>query len=297
MYKTITISEEGTVGSIVLNRPEARNAISAQLISDLEAAARYFDDQRRIKVVVISAVGPSFCAGADLVEFSQARDPSYMRQTADAGRRMGQIIAAMRPITVAAVRGHCIGGGVVLMMACDFRYASTESSFRLPEAELGLPFVWGGAAWLTREIGASKAIELILTGKELSGTAAEACGLINQAVDDASLNAVVEHLVQTLSSRSALILETTKAQIAAAKQALCVCADGHAYSDAHAINTAVTDPESVRIREQYLAHVAERSVGIADQPSPSFLMRPLGTAEQGATEPGSHEEPDHPRHF
>jgi len=257
MYKTIVIQEDGAVGSILLNRPEARNAFSVQLINDLEAAARHFDAQKHIKVVLISGAGPSFCAGADLVEFSQADDSSGMRHTVDAGRRMIQAIAAMRAITVAEVRGHCVGGGVVLMMACDFRYAATEAQFRLPEAELGLPFAWGGTAWLTREIGPLLTAELILTGRQLSGEAAEACGLVNRAVIDAKLSALVAQQIQTLSSRPAVILETTKAQIAAAKQAL--CADGYAYSDSHALNTALMDSESILLRNRYLSRIAVRS--------------------------------------
>jgi enoyl-CoA hydratase/carnithine racemase len=261
MYKTIAIHEDGAVGSILLNRPEARNAFSIQLISELEAAAKHFDAQKHIKVVVISAAGPSFCAGADLAEFSLAGDSSGIRHTVDAGRRMIQTIAAMRAITVAEVRGHCVGGGVVLMMACDFRYAATEAQFRLPEAELGLPFAWGGTAWLTREIGPLLTAELILTGRQLSGEAAEACRLINRSVTDATLSALVEEQTLALISRPAIILETTKAQIAAAKQAL--CADGYAYSDSHALHSALTDSESMLVRDRYLARIATRSAGAA----------------------------------
>lgn len=258
MYPTISIHEDGPVGSILLNRPEARNAINAQLASDLAAAARHFDAQKHVKVVMISGAGSSFCAGGDVLEFAEMPDASSMRRTVDAGRRMSQAIAAMRAITVAQVRGNCLGGGLALMMACDFRYASVSAQFRLPEADLGLPFAWGGAAWLAREIGPLLAIELILTGRELSGADAAAYGLVNSAVPEEDLNDLVNQQVRTLSSRPVIILEVAKAQIAAAKQSL--CSDAYAYSDSHVLHTALTDPESMQVRERYLADISGRPV-------------------------------------
>src|SRR5690606_384772 len=114
-----------------------------------------------VKVVVITGAVPSFSAGFDL------RDPSWAElgppeTSARVGRAMAESIGGMRAVTVAAIRGHCIGGGVVLASACDLRVASESARFRIPEVDLGVPLYWTGVPRLVRELGPAVTKDLIM---------------------------------------------------------------------------------------------------------------------------------------
>lgn len=247
---TITVSASGGIGHLRLNRPAARNAFNRELIDALAEASQWFDRQPQIKVVIVSGEGKSFCAGFDLSQFSANSNAEDVRASVEAGRRMIQIISKMRATTIAAVHGHCIGGGWLLMLACDFRYASNCASFRLPEADIGIPLAWGAVPWLTREAGSLLASELILTCRELGAAEALSRGMVNGVFDASALMAEVTAVADRLSLHSPLILETTKAQLAAAKQSL--CPDGYGFTDAHVLYSALSDEASVRARNRYL---------------------------------------------
>ena len=228
-----------------------RNAFNRGLIDALTGAARWFDDQQEdIKVVIITGEGKSFCAGFDLAQFSPLSNPEVVRASVDAGRKMVQAIAKMRATTIAAVHGHCIGGGVLLAMACDFRYASTCAKFAVPETDLGIPLAWGGVPWLTREMGGMSAMEFILTCCEWSAAEAFSHGMVNRVVERENLFSDVTVLAERLARHSPFILETTKAQVLAAKQDL--CSDAHSFADAHLLHSALVDERSKQAREEYL---------------------------------------------
>ena len=250
--ETITVTYSGAVGHIRLNRPAVRNAFDRGLIDALTSAARWFDDEQEdIKVVILSGEGKSFCAGFDLAQFSPLSNPEAVRSSVDAGRKMVQTIAKMRAITIAAVHGHCIGGGVLLAMACDFRYASACAKFALPETDLGIPLAWAGVPWLTREMGTLFAMEFILTCCEWSAAEAFSRGMLNSVVEPDRLISDVTTLAERLACHSPFILETTKAQFLAAKQDL--CSDAHSFADAHLLHSALVDERSKLARKEYLA--------------------------------------------
>lgn len=251
MYKYLKVVQNGPVGEIRLNRPEVRNAFNKELIEEIETAALRFDRQHDVKVVIISGEGLSFCSGFDLKQFSSTTDPAEVRATVDAGRRMSQMVARMRAITVAAVKGHCVGGGVVLMMACDFRLASESARFSLPETDIGIPLAWGGVPALVRETSALFAIDFILTCRTVDGHEAMQRGMVSEVIADNELRDRAEALARRLTRHSPLVLESTKAQIVAARQAL--CPDTHAFSEAHVLHSALLDPDSQQARAQYLA--------------------------------------------
>jgi len=250
MYQYLSVTQSGAIGEIRLNRPEVLNAFNQELIEEIESAARWFDRLSDIKVVIVAGEGRSFCAGFDLKQFSSQASPSEVRATVDAGRRMAQAVGRMRAITVAAVQGHCIGGGVVLMGACDFRLAASSASFSLPETDIGIPLAWGGVPALVREMGPLFAAEFILTCRAMKADEALRRGLVNDVVADADLGDRAKALASRLARHSALILETTKSQLVATRQAL--CADTHAYADAHLLHSALLDPASQQARAMYL---------------------------------------------
>ena len=159
---------EGDVGRIVLNRPECMNALDPDTLDQLLLAARQLDESA-VRVVVIEGEGRAFSVGADLNAFasliSRAPKPSgeELRAIEGQGRAMVDTISRMRAVTVASTHGYAIGGGLLLMLACDLRVAEADTVMSIPEVAIGIPLAWGGVPILTREIGASTARYLIMT--------------------------------------------------------------------------------------------------------------------------------------
>jgi enoyl-CoA hydratase/carnithine racemase len=129
---------------------------------------------------------------------------------------MAEAIGGMRALTIASIRGHCIGGGMVLAAACDLRVASTTATFRLPEVDLGVPLYWTGVPRLLRELGPALTKELILTGRSVDAEEAKAIRFVNRVVDDAVLADAVDALAIELAAKPAHVITTTKAQVDAA---------------------------------------------------------------------------------
>lgn len=257
-FGCLRLSSSGAVGHIRLDRPDVLNAFNGELIDQLLEAAAWFDRQQGVKVVVVSGEGTSFCSGFDLKQFSATADPEEVRSIVDAGRRMVQAIAKMQAITIAAVHGNCIGGGLVLALACDFRYAARSARFKLPEADIGIPLAWGGVPWLMREVGPVLAADLILGCREVTAAEAHGWRLFNDVLDDETLSASVADIAERLCRHAPMVLKTTKAQIAAAKQSL--CSDGYAFTDAHVLYSALLDTDAANARDEYLKKTREKVI-------------------------------------
>jgi enoyl-CoA hydratase/carnithine racemase len=151
-FATLEVGVEGSIGRLRLNRPEKLNPLGADALRELAAAARWFDAQAGVKVVVVRGAGRAFSAGADLASFSGAAQGSP-REAADLGREMADALEEMRALTIAAIHGWCVGGALVLAAACDLRVAADDARFSIPEVDLGIPLAWGGIPRLVREIG------------------------------------------------------------------------------------------------------------------------------------------------
>lgn len=269
---SVRVIGDGPIGRIALNRPRVRNAFNRSLIDELIEAARWLDRQRQVKVVIVSGEGRSFCSGFDLKQFSAAASPEDVREVIDAGRQMVETIARMRAITIASVQGSCVGGGVVLMLACDFRFASTGAEFFLPETDLGIPLAWGGVPWLMREVGPTLAADLILSCRRVAAKEALDVRLINAIHDEESLVEQVDAYARRLCRHSSIVLEATKAQLVAAKRSL--SPDQYTYSDAHIAYSALRDREALEGRSRHLAGMAPaRAAPIDGLRSPSERSR------------------------
>jgi enoyl-CoA hydratase/carnithine racemase len=188
-FETIKAEIDGALGRLTLNRPERLNAMNRAMLRELVEAARWFDEQREVRVVVVSGAGRAFCAGADLkdspaLEAVAASEKSwlYRREAAQYGRRMADAIEQMRATTIARLHGHIVGGGVVLAAACDLRIASEDARFSIPEIELGIPLAWGGIPRLVREIGPAMTKELVMTCRQFTPQEAKAMGFVNRVV-------------------------------------------------------------------------------------------------------------------
>jgi enoyl-CoA hydratase/carnithine racemase len=250
-FSTIEVQASGTRGSITLNRPEKLNPLSTLTLAELAEAAHWLDRQSEIRVVVLSGRGRAFSAGADVASFAGGEpDAPTARQAADAGRLMAEAIGEMRAVTIAAIHGHCVGGGVVLAAACDLRLAAQSTRFSIPEVDLGIPLAWGGIPRLVREIGPAMTKELVLSCRAFTAEEARGLGLINRVLPDDELDRATGQLADELARKSPLTLTATKLAVNAAAEELASTAG--AWSDADLLLSAFADPESRRVGREYI---------------------------------------------
>jgi enoyl-CoA hydratase/carnithine racemase len=212
--ETVTVRRrvDGPIGRIELARPGKLNALDRSTLEGLTAAAEWFDGHPEVKVVVVSAEGPSFSAGFDLADPSW-RELGPPERSGAVGRAMADAVGSMSAVTIASIRGHCIGGGVVLATCCDLRLASDTARFRIPEVDLGVPLYWSGIPRLVRELGPALTKELVLTGRAFDADEARAMRLVNTVVPDADLDDATATLAGQLAAKPALVLRTTKVQV------------------------------------------------------------------------------------
>ena len=162
----------------------------------------------------------------------------------------------MRAVTIAAIRGHCVGGGLVLAAACDLRVAADSTRFSIPEVDLGIPLAWGGIPRLVREIGPAMTKELVMTCRPFTAEEGRALGFLNRVVPDEQLDGAVEELAAELAAKSPYTLAATKRAVNAASGEMVSTAG--AWNDADSLLTATADPESRQAAAQYLQRLGDR---------------------------------------
>jgi enoyl-CoA hydratase/carnithine racemase len=253
-FDTIEVAVDGERGALTLDRPDKLNPLSSHTLGEIEAAARWFDGFDDLKVVVVSGRGRAFSAGADVSSFGApaaaggaARSP---RDDGDSGWRMARAMDEMRAVTVAKVRGWCVGGGLVLAGVCDLRVAARSARFSIPEVELGIPLAWGGIPRLVREIGPAMTKELVMTCREFGPDEAKAAGFLNRVVDDDALDDEVEALVATLLRMPKLALLATKAHTNAVTESM--VGTGRSWADVDGLLGGLRDPEGRASAQRYL---------------------------------------------
>jgi len=183
-YETLLVEIRGKVGLITLNRPQALNALNAQLIRELNLALDQLEADRNIGCIVLTGSAKAFAAGADIKEMAQLTYPQiYLDDLFSDSDR----IAARRKPMIAAVAGFALGGGCELALMCDFILAADTARFGQPEIKLGVLPGMGGTQRLTRAVGKAKAMEMCLTGRLIDAVEAERAGLVARIVPAAEL--------------------------------------------------------------------------------------------------------------
>ena len=171
-------------------------------------------------------------------------DPRYsLRDAADLGRLMADAIEGMKAVTIAAVRGWCVGGGLVLAAACDLRVAADDARFSIPEVDLGIPLAWGGIPRLVREIGPARTKDLVMTCRPFDAAEAAAAGFLTDVVDPGSLDATVDDLAGSLAAKAPYTLWATKRHVDAVTSAM-VGLD-RSWGDADSLAFAFRDPDCI----------------------------------------------------
>ncbi len=189
---TVELSRLGSCAVITLNRPEALNALSFKILRDLSALLDQVASQSDVRALLVVGTGEkAFCAGADIKELRHRRLIDQKR-----GAELGQSVFAkldtLPVASIALVNGYAFGGGCELALACTFRLAARNAIFALPEIKLGLIPGYGGTQRLPRLIGEGRALEIIMTGRQVKAEEAERIGLVNAVVDGDLIQAGLE---------------------------------------------------------------------------------------------------------
>ena len=184
-YENIQVETRGNVGLITLNRPKALNALSEGLVRDLGAALDVFDADANIRAIVLTGSEKAFAAGADIKEMvGMDYMDVYLKDFITVGWE--RVTKCRKPV-IAAVAGFALGGGCELAMMCDFIIAADTAKFGQPEITLAIIPGAGGTQRLTRAVGKSKAMDMILTGRQMDAAEAERAGLVSRVVPAAEL--------------------------------------------------------------------------------------------------------------
>tara|TARA_B100000676_G_scaffold22301_1_gene19414 strand:- start:2764 stop:3540 length:777 start_codon:yes stop_codon:yes gene_type:complete len=191
-YEHILVETRGPVGLITLNRPKAMNALCADLAREIAEAVDVYEADETIGALVVTGSEKAFCAGADIKEMA---DKNYMDVYKEDFITVNwERLSHCRKPVVAAVAGYALGGGCEFAMMCDFILAAENAKFGQPEILIGTIPGAGGTQRLTRFIGKSKAMEMVLTGRMMDAEEAERAGLVSRIVP---LEELVDEAVQT----------------------------------------------------------------------------------------------------
>jgi len=178
-FKTITLQIDGRIGRLSLARPEKRNAINESMLGEIASA--FMGGLDGVAALILDAEGATFCAGLDLAEHA-VRSPEQAMATSARWHRVVETISRGPPPVIAALKGHVIGGGLEIAAAAHIRIAEADCKFALPEGRHGI-FVGGGASvTVGRLIGASRMMEMMLTGRVVDAEEAVRIGLVHHVV-------------------------------------------------------------------------------------------------------------------
>lgn len=251
-------SADGRIGRLTLARPDRLNAMGATMLQELARAARWFDERREVRTVIVRGEGRCFSAGADLrdpplVEGLPSSGNSWIhrREVGQYGLRMADPIEQMRATTIAQVHGHSVGGGVVLMAACDLRVVADDTVMFIPEIDIGIPLAWGGIPRLVREIGPALTKELVITCRHFSAAEAKQIGFVNRVVAAADVEAEAERLARDVASKPSVPVVITKEHVNSVTRAM--TAGTTSFGDGDALLGAAQDPESLQAMRDYVA--------------------------------------------
>lgn len=197
MPNTINISQEGRVVLVQIDRPEALNALNGEVMQEMVAALAPLDKDPNVGCFVITGSEKAFAAGADIKDMV---DKDNIEMVVEDYFSQWDIFAKLRKPKIAAVSGYALGGGCELAMMCDMIFAAKSAKFGQPEIKLGVIPGMGGSQRLTKLVGKSKAMDLILTGRMMDAEEAERAGLAARVIEDEDLLSEAMEAAQIIAS-------------------------------------------------------------------------------------------------
>jgi len=213
-FETLIVEAHDAVTLIRLNRPEALNALSGPLMDELTAALDAAEADAGVKAIVITGSDRAFAAGADIKEMASKSYADVFKE--DFITRNWERVTRCRKPVIAAVAGFALGGGCELAMMCDFIIAAENAKFGQPEINLGVIPGAGGTQRMTRFIGKSKAMDMVLTGRMMDAAEAERCALVSRVVPLADLVPTALDVAQKIAALSPLAVMMAKEVVNAA---------------------------------------------------------------------------------
>jgi enoyl-CoA hydratase len=210
MYQNFLVDRDDKIAVVTLNRPEKRNPINEEMLSEFEQIVLSLRDDAGSRAVILTGTGNSFCAGADLSMVKGVTDPAErQRLFALARNRRARLIGRTFPlfenleqVSIAAINGYAIGGGWGLALSCDFRLAVPGAQFWLPEVDLGVPLGIGTTSRLVSMIGIARAKEVIITGDRYTAEDLHSWGMINRLVVPEMLMETAHDLAKRLIAKN-----------------------------------------------------------------------------------------------
>ena len=211
----LRIERDGPVGRLVLDNPERRNAIGAEMWLGIPRAIDEFNNDAAVRAIVIRGEGTqAFAAGADISEFEQNRSSEGEVKEYEAATSAAHhaIESSPKPV-IALIHGFCVGGGLAVALSCDLRYADASSRFAIPAARLGLGYGVHGTGRLVATVGHAAAREIMFSARRYNADEALAMGLVNRVLPDAELDAYVQKIAVELAANAPMTIAGSKAVI------------------------------------------------------------------------------------
>lgn len=209
--------QRGPIALVTIDRPERRNALDAECYTQLATAWRTIASTPSVRVAVVTGVADAFCAGSDLGDFipgvvDQARSGADDNTAADGAFAVLRDVTFPKPI-VAAVNGPCLASGMEMLLATDIRLAAPAATFGIPEVRRGLFSLGGSTVRLPRQIPMALAMEILLTGRQLTADEALHCGLINRVVERGDLLDRALSIAEMIAENSPTAVQATKLSV------------------------------------------------------------------------------------
>lgn len=212
-FENISLDQHGPLAILSINRPKALNALNSDTFAELSIVSDLIAHHAEISALIITGSGDkAFVAGADIVELTEMDSAFAGRELSLSGQEVMNQLSNLPIPVIAAINGYALGGGLELALACDVRVANHKAKLGLPEVGLGLIPGFGGTQRLSRLIGQGRALDLLLTGRQVAADEALSLGLVNYVADDALSKAreVAEQMIKHAPIALALVKESVR---------------------------------------------------------------------------------------
>ena len=206
----IDLEINGALATLTLNRPDKLNALTFEMLNDLEAHCATLENNHEVRVVLLRAEGKAFCVGADIHAWTALTPLEMYSRWIQTGHRAFDRLAALPQPVIALLQGYTFGGGLELALAADVRIAADGVKLAMPEVKLSTVPGWAGTRRLPELIGSARAKQMIFSGESISVGQADAWGLVNEVVPAPHLDARGQQLAKTISANAPLSVRIAK---------------------------------------------------------------------------------------
>lgn len=205
----LLINRSNQILTITLNRPAKMNALTREMVSELKVVLRDAARDRTLRVVILNGSGGSFCSGADIAAEKNCTFVEYRDFVSDI-QDITRALADLDAVSIAAIQGYCLGGGMEIACACDLRVCAEDAHLGFPEVGVGLTITSGAAHLLPRLVGTARAKEMMLRGDWIEAAEAFRIGLVNRVVPVTDLDATIQEYAAKIKTRAPLAVGAQK---------------------------------------------------------------------------------------